>query len=82
MSKRINRAKLKAMGETKLRAACIVHATKAIEFIEAGEHAKADKHCALLDQCASVGREITGHRQFIDMDARTLMAQIPIRRKV
>ena len=77
MSKRINRAKLMAMGEAKLRAACIVHATKAIEATERGDDAAATKHCNLLDQCASAGRELlSGKPQFTDKQARALVLQV------
>jgi len=73
MSKRINKSKLKAMGIVKVRAVCIRHATRAIEFKNAGETAKMERHCALLDQCAAVGRELLRHQQKIDVDAAALV---------
>lgn len=58
MSKRINKSKLKALGMAKVRAVCLRHATRAIEFKEIGNTRKVNLHCALLDQCAAVGREL------------------------
>jgi len=69
MSKRINAAKLKAMGMEKVRAVCIRHATRALEFKERGETDKMNMHCALLDQCAAVGRELLGTKVKIEVDS-------------
>lgn len=73
MSKRINKIKLKAMGMAKVQEVCIRHATRAIEFRNAGEHAKMDRHCKLLDQCAAVGRELLGKHKKIEVDAAQLI---------
>lgn len=72
MSKRINQSKLKAMGFDKVQAVCIRHATRAIEFREHGEHRKMKLHCALLDQCAAVGRELLAKKK-IKVDSSQLI---------
>ena len=73
MSKRINTPKLKAMGIERVRAVCIRHATRAIEFKAEGNTKKYEMHCALLDQCGAVGRELLRHRVKIEVDAATLI---------
>ena len=55
MSK-INTAKLAAMPDQKIRAACLIHAERAIEFKDAGNTRMFHAHADLLDQCAAVAR--------------------------
>lgn len=63
MSKKINKAKLKAMGDARVNAICVWHAEKAVRFKEDGNTRMLDLHCNLLDQCAAVLRDIRGIRR-------------------
>lgn len=58
VSKRINAAKLKAMGLEQTRRTCVHHATRASEYKQSGNTRMFEAHCALLDQCAGVGRQL------------------------
>lgn len=60
MSKRINKAKLKAMGLARVNAVCVHHAEIAVKAQETGDRRKFNRHCALLDQCAAAARELKG----------------------
>jgi hypothetical protein len=62
MSKRINAAKLKAMGYKRVIAVCERHANRAIDHKESGRRHKMNLHCGLLDQCAAVARELKHER--------------------
>jgi hypothetical protein len=58
--KTINTEKLRAMGLEKARAACLVHAEKALAYRAQGNERLADRHINLLDQCAAIGRSLNG----------------------
>jgi hypothetical protein len=58
--KTINTAKLAAMGLEKARAACLIHAEKAINYKNQGNERMMDRHIDLLDQCAAIGRALKG----------------------
>jgi len=56
--KTINATKLEGMGIERVRAACIVHATKALKAQDHGDAQGVELHTSLLDQCAVVGRRL------------------------
>jgi hypothetical protein len=58
--KTINTEKLRAMGLEKARAACLVHAEKAINYKNQGNERMMERHIDLLDQCAAIGRSLKG----------------------
>jgi hypothetical protein len=59
--KTINTAKLETMGLAKARAACLIHAEKALTYQkQPGKQHLFERHCDLLDQCAEIGRKLNG----------------------
>ncbi len=58
--KRINVTKLKTMGLDTVRKVCVHHAEQAVMAQEHGDSHTFELHCALLDQCAAVAREMKG----------------------
>jgi hypothetical protein len=58
--KSINTEKLRSMGLEKARAACLIHAFKALAYRDAGNERLMDRHINLLDQCAAIGRSLNG----------------------
>lgn len=60
MSKKINAAKLAEMGMDRIRRVCLRHAVRSIEYRDRGNTRMFVAHCSLLDQCAAVGRKLSG----------------------
>lgn len=57
----MNAAKLESHGIDKVRAACIIHAEKAITYRNQPDKAHLfELHVNLLDQCGVVGRRLLG----------------------
>ncbi len=73
MKVKVNSAKLEAMGYEKVKAACMIHAMKAIQHQNGGDPTLVDMHCALLDRCAEVGRRL---KNSIEISNRPTAAQL------
>jgi hypothetical protein len=58
MKVKVNSAKLESMGLEKAKAACLIHANKAIQHMHDEDKTLFEMHIALLDRCAEVGRKL------------------------
>lgn len=71
--KTINAQKLEGMGIERARAACMIHALKALKSLEHGDTPAFERHTSLLDQCAVVGRRLLNKPETTEHTAMKLL---------